>query len=266
LTAHPDAAPVAGARRRERIVIIGAGFGGLGAALHLGRIEADVTVVDRRNYHLFQPLLYQVATAVLSPADIAEPIRSIVGVQANTRVILAEVTGIDVAGRRVLVGGCRIPYDQLVIATGARGSYFGYEEWAAGTSELKNVEEATAMRRRILCAFELAEASADEAERRRLLTFVIIGGGSTGVELAGALANLPAPLSPASFAISIRLRHGSFWSRQGPACWPGFRRGSRPSPREACSSLGWSCGSAPEFRDAMPRVRFSATSASRAEP
>jgi NADH:ubiquinone reductase (H+-translocating) len=169
--------------------------------LHLGRAKAEVTVIDRRNYNLFQPLLYQVATAVLSPADIAEPIRSILRSHSNTRVIWAEVTGVDAAGRAVLIGDRRIVYDQLVIATGARGSYFGHDEWAAVASDLKNIEEATAMRRRILSSFERAEACDDEAERRRLLTFVIIGGGSTGVELAGALAEL----ARASLAREFRL-------------------------------------------------------------
>ena len=175
---------------RPRIVIIGAGFGGLSAALHLGRVSADVTVIDRRNHHLFQPLLYQVATAALSPADIAAPIRGILSRQANTDVILGTVTGIDTTGRTVLIGERRVAYDQLVIATGARESYFGHDEWAAVTSGLKSIEDATAMRRRILVAFERAEDCPDDAERRRLLTFVIIGGGPTGVELAGALAEL----------------------------------------------------------------------------
>jgi NADH:ubiquinone reductase (H+-translocating) len=175
---------------RPRIVIVGAGFGGLTAAMRLGRVDAALTVIDRRNHHLFQPLLYQVATAALSPADIAGPIRGILARQANTRVILGAVSAIDVSGRSVLIGERRIPYDQLVIATGARDSYFGHDEWAAVTSGLKTIEEATAMRRRILVAFERAEDSDDEAERRRLLTFVIIGGGPTGVELAGALAEL----------------------------------------------------------------------------
>ena len=175
---------------RPRIVIIGAGFGGLTAAMRLGRVGAALTVIDRRNHHLFQPLLYQVATAALSPADIAGPIRGILARQVNTRVILGTVDGIDVSGRSVRIGERRIPYDQLVIATGARDSYFGHDEWAAVTSGLKTIEEATAMRRRILIAFERAEDSDDEAERRRLLTFVIIGGGPTGVELAGALAEL----------------------------------------------------------------------------
>ncbi len=178
------------ATERPHIVIIGAGFGGLSAAMRLGKVGADVTVIDRRNYHLFQPLLYQVATAALSPADIAAPIRGILSRQPNTNVILGTVTGIDIAGRAVLIGQRRIPYDQLVIATGARESYFGHDEWAAVTLGLKKIDDATAMRRRILVAFERAEDSDDEAERRLLLTFVIIGGGPTGVELAGALAEL----------------------------------------------------------------------------
>jgi len=175
---------------RPHVVIIGAGFGGLSAAMQLAHVAADVTVIDHRNHHLFQPLLYQVATAALSPADIAAPIRGILSRQANTEVTLGTVTGIDTAGRAVLIGARRIPYDQLVIATGARESYFGHDEWAAVTSGLKSIEDATTMRRRILVAFERAEDCADESERRRLLIFVIIGGGPTGVELAGALAEL----------------------------------------------------------------------------
>jgi len=178
------------ATARPHIVIIGAGFGGLSAAMQLGKVDANVTVIDRRNYHLFQPLLYQVATAALSPADIAAPIRGILARQPNTNVILGTVTGIDTAGRAVLIGQRRIPYDQLVIATGARESYFGHDEWAAATLGLKKIDDATTMRRRILVAFERAEDSDDEAERRQLLTFVIVGGGPTGVELAGALAEL----------------------------------------------------------------------------
>jgi len=175
---------------RPQVVIIGAGFGGLTTAMRLKRVAADVTVIDRRNHHLFQPLLYQVATAALSPADIAAPIRGILSRHVNTTVILGAVTGIDRARRTVLIGERRIPYDQLVIATGARESYFGHDEWVAVTAGLKNIEDATTMRRRILLAFERADDGDDEAERRRLLTFVIIGGGPTGVELAGALAEL----------------------------------------------------------------------------
>ncbi len=175
---------------RPRIVIIGAGFGGLETAMHLGDVKADVTVVDRRNYHLFQPLLYQVATAVLSPADIAQPIRSILSPQTNSGVIFGTVTGIDVARHAVLLGERRLEYDQLVIATGARSHYFGHDEWAAFAPGLKTVEDATAMRRRILRAFERAEDNDDLLERRRLMTFLVIGGGATGVELAGSLAEL----------------------------------------------------------------------------
>jgi NADH:ubiquinone reductase (H+-translocating) len=184
------AGSVAEPKHRPRVVIIGAGFGGLTAAMRLSGVEAEVIVIDRRNHHLFQPLLYQVATAALSPADIAGPIRGILSRQPNTGVILGAVTGIDVAGRRVSIGERHIPYDELVVATGARDSYFGHDQWAAVTSALKTIDDATAMRRRVLLAFERAEDSGDEAERRRLLTFVIIGGGPTGVELAGALAEL----------------------------------------------------------------------------
>jgi NADH:ubiquinone reductase (H+-translocating) len=197
--AHGGKPPTASARR-PHIVIIGAGFGGLSAATGLGRAAA-VTVIDQRNHHLFRPLLYQVATAALLPADIAAPIRGILSRQANTEVILGTVTGIDVAGRAVLIGERRIPYDQLVIATGARESYFGHDKWAAVTSGLKTIEDATTMRRRILIAFERAEACLDEIERRGQLTFVIIGGGPTGVELAGALAEL------AKAALACDFRH-----------------------------------------------------------
>jgi NADH dehydrogenase len=190
LASAASTTPPAAAVGRPRIVVVGAGFGGLSAAMRLARVAAEVTVVDRRNHHLFQPLLYQVATAALSPADIAAPIRGILSRQTNTAVILGTVTGVDVRGRAVLMGERRIPYDQLILATGARESYFGHDEWAAVTSGLKSIEDAEAMRRRILVAFERAEDHEDEAERRRLLTFVIIGGGPTGVELAGALAEL----------------------------------------------------------------------------
>lgn len=191
MATHADSREPADADPVEpRIVILGGGFGGLEAAKGLRRAPADVTVIDRHNYHLFQPLLYQVATAGLSPADIAYPIRSIVGSQANTRVLLARVTGIDKEGRCVLSGDRRIPYDYLVVATGARHAYFGHDEWEAVAPGLKKIEDATDIRRRILLAFERAETTENEAQRRRLLTFAIVGGGPTGVELAGAIAEL----------------------------------------------------------------------------
>jgi NADH dehydrogenase FAD-containing subunit len=175
-----------------RVVIVGAGFGGLVAAKALRNAPVKVTVVDRRNYHLFQPLLYQVATASLSPADIATPIRAALRHQANAEVLMARVTGVDRANRQVIVAETdrRIPYDYLVIAAGARHAYFGHEEWAPVAPGLKKIEDATAIRHRILVAFERAEAESDPAERRRLLTFVIVGGGATGVEMAGAIAEL----------------------------------------------------------------------------
>jgi NADH:ubiquinone reductase (H+-translocating) len=204
-----ESTPVSVASRRPQVVIIGAGFGGLTAAMRLKRTDVEVMVVDRRNHHLFQPLLYQVATAALSPADIAAPIRGILARQANASVVLGAVSGIDVAARAVLIGKRRIPYDQLIIATGARESYFGHDEWATVTSGLKKIEDATTMRRRILVAFERAEDSDDDDERRRLLTFVIIGGGPTGVELAGALAELARAALRAISAGSTRRPPGS---------------------------------------------------------
>jgi NADH:ubiquinone reductase (H+-translocating) len=176
---------------RSRVLIVGAGFGGLTVARQLAKVPVDVTVVDRRNFHLFQPLLYQVATAGLNPADIAWPIRSVLRDQANARVLLGDVADIDTAAREaVLEDGRRLGYDWLVLATGATHNYFGHDDWAAVAPGLKRVDDATLIRRRILLAFERAENSTDAAERRRLLTFAIVGAGPTGVELAGAIAEL----------------------------------------------------------------------------
>jgi len=176
--------------RRHRVVVIGAGFGGLSAVRALRAAPVDVTVIDRRNYHLFQPLLYQVATAGLSPADIAAPIRSILARQRNARVLMARVSGIDKSAREVITESGRVPYDTLIVATGARHAYFGRDDWEAVAPGLKKIDDATAIRRRILLAFERAETAQDEATRRALLSFVVIGGGPTGVELAGAIAEL----------------------------------------------------------------------------
>jgi NADH dehydrogenase len=178
------------AGRRPRVVIVGAGFGGLEAAKRLAKQPVDVTIIDKRNYHLFQPLLYQVATAALSPADIAWPIRSIFSRAANIRVVLGKVTGIDQGRREVVTDRLRIPFDYLILATGSHHSYFGHDEWARKAPGLKRVADATEIRKRILLAFELAELATSEADRHRELTFVIIGGGPTGVELAGAIAEL----------------------------------------------------------------------------
>jgi len=176
---------------RPRVVIIGAGFGGLSAAKALADAAIDVVVIDRHNYHLFQPLLYQVATAGLSPADIASPIRGILRRQKNAAVMLAKVAGIDAGAREVIVeGGRRIAYDALVVATGARHSYFGRDEWEAHAPGIKKIDDAIYLRRRILLAFEQAETEPAPTLRRALLNFVVVGGGPTGVEMAGAIAEL----------------------------------------------------------------------------
>jgi NADH dehydrogenase FAD-containing subunit/uncharacterized membrane protein YphA (DoxX/SURF4 family) len=172
------------------VVIVGGGFGGLAAARGLRYAACRVTLLDQRNYHLFQPLLYQVATAWLSPAEIATPLREMFRAQANVRVLLGEVTGVDPALRQIAIGETRLTYDFLIIATGARHSYFGHDDWAPAAPGLKGIEDALDIRRRLLFAFEAAESSQDEAERRAWLTFIIVGGGPTGVELAGAIAEL----------------------------------------------------------------------------
>jgi len=173
-----------------RVIIVGAGFAGLACALALRRARASITLIDSGNHHLFQPLLYQVATAALSPGDIAAPIRPIFRDSFNTQVLLGEVTGVDVTQQRVLLDEQALPYDYLVLATGATHSYFGKDAWQACAPGLKRIEDATEIRRRLLMAFERAERTDDEAERAALLTFLIVGGGPTGVELAGAIAEL----------------------------------------------------------------------------
>jgi len=175
---------------RQQVVIVGAGFAGLEAAKALAGAEVDVTLVDAYNHHCFQPLLYQVATAALSPADVAWPIRAILHAQKNVRVIMARVTAIDVQARRVHTTEIDLPYDYLLLATGSTHSYFGHNDWAPFAPGLKHIEDATEIRRRFLLAFERAEVVEDKAERERLLTFVIVGGGATGVEMAGAIAEV----------------------------------------------------------------------------
>jgi NADH:ubiquinone reductase (H+-translocating) len=177
-------------QQRPRIVIVGAGFGGLETARALRNASVDVIVIDRQNHHCFQPLLYQVATAALSPADMAWPIRRILRRQRNATVLMSEVRGIDTTNRMVHTDSIDVPYDFLVLATGATHSYFGHDEWAEVAPGLKRIEDATRIRRRILIAFERAELVSDESERRRLLTFGIVGAGATGVEMAGAIAEV----------------------------------------------------------------------------
>jgi NADH dehydrogenase len=176
---------------RHRVVIVGGGFGGLYAAKSLRHTDVDLTVIDRRNFHLFQPLLYQVATGGLSPGEIASPLRNILNRQKNTRVLLGEVVDIDVMSHAVVLkDGIRVPYDTLIVATGSTHHYFGHPEWAKLAPGLKTVEDATEIRTRVLLAFERAEKDTDPAERRANLTFVVVGGGPTGVELAGALGEI----------------------------------------------------------------------------
>jgi len=178
----------------HRVVILGGGFGGLYAAKALRSAPVDVTLIDRRNFHLFQPLLYQVATGSLSPGEIAAPLRALLSKQSNVRVLLAEATDLDVANRRVILADSNnagdVPYDTLIVATGARTHYFGHDDWERCAPGLKSIEDGARIRSRLLYAFEAAEREADPARRRAWLTFVIVGAGPTGVELAGALAEI----------------------------------------------------------------------------
>ena len=177
--------------KKWRVIIVGGGFGGLRAAQALRSKLVDVTLIDRRNYHLFQPLLYQVATGSLSPGQISAPLRSVLSGQKNTRVLLGSVEDLDPVKKQVfLADGAILPYDSLIVATGSQTSYFGHDQWQQWAPGLKNVEEATTIRHKILYAFEVAERICDPVQRHPWLTFVIVGAGPTGVELAGAIAEI----------------------------------------------------------------------------
>lgn len=175
---------------KKRVVIIGSGFAGLAAARALRKADLEIVLIDRRNHHVFQPLLYQVATAALSPSQIAQPVRAIMRKQKNCTVVLGEVTGIDKSGQRIFVEKGDLSYDYLIVATGATHTYFGNDKWSPYAPGLKSIEDATLLRQRILSAFEKAEICEDDVERQALMTFVIVGGGPTGVEMAGAIAEL----------------------------------------------------------------------------
>jgi NADH:ubiquinone reductase (H+-translocating) len=197
-----------------------------------------VTIIDRRNYHLFQPLLYQVATAALSPADIASPIRAILRGQRNASVILGKVTGIDKEGRAVLIGDRRIPYDELIVAAGARHAYFGHDEWEPFAPGLKKIDDATDIRRRILLAFEHAEIAEDDDERRRLMTFVIVGGGPTGVEMAGAIAELAKMALAKDFRRIDPAMSRVILVEAGPRVLPSFPQSLSEVARRSLERLG----------------------------
>lgn len=221
------------------VVIVGAGFGGLAAARTLARGNVRVTLVDQRNHHLFQPLLYQVATAGLSPADIAAPIRSILRHHKNVRVLLDTVVDIDAADRRVLLASRRtLRFDRLIVATGARHSYFGREEWEAHAPGIKSIDDATTVRRKVLLALERAETEPDPLRRQALLTFVIVGGGPTGVEMAGAVAELARRSVSQDFRSITPHCSKVLLVEAGPRLLASFPRALSDKARKAIEDLG----------------------------
>jgi NADH dehydrogenase len=220
------------------VLIIGGGFGGLSAAKVLRGKPVRVTLLDRHNYHLFQPLLYQVATATLSPGDIAAPIRWIFRHAENIRVLLGEAANIDVAARRVtMADGAALDYDYLIVATGASHAYFGHQEWAANAPGLKTLEDALDIRRRVLLAFECAEREADPARRAELLTFVLVGGGPTGVELAGTLAEIARQTLRDEFRSIDTSQARIVLVEAGPTILPSFPRKLRDAARASLRRL-----------------------------
>ena len=224
---------------QPRVVIVGAGFGGLQAARALRKAPVQVTVIDRSNHHLFQPLLYQVATAGLSPADISAPIRSILRKQANARVMLAEVTGVDVQEQRVLLHNNKtVPYDYLILATGARHSYFGHDAWEPYAPGMKSITDATAVRRKLLLAFEAAEIESDPEKRKALLTFVLVGAGPTGVEMAGAIAELAHKALASDFRNIDPKSARIVLVEAGPRILPAFPASLAKKAQKALNRLG----------------------------
>lgn len=221
-----------------RVVIVGCGFGGLFCARALRHAPVELVVVDRNNYHLFQPLLYQVASAALAPADIAQPIRTILRGQKNALVVLGEVERVDVNAKCIFVNGEAIAYDYLVLAPGAVDNYFGHTEWARYAPGMKDVEEATLIRSRLLLSFERAEIETDPAERAAHLTFIIVGGGPTGVELAGAIKELAVDVIPRDFRVADTRRARVILIEAGPRLLPGFDPTSSRRALEQLETLG----------------------------
>lgn len=223
---------------RPRVVVVGAGFGGLFAVRGLRKAAVDVTLIDQHNYHLFQPLLYQVATAGLAPSDIAWPVRGILSKQKNVTVLLDRVTGVDTATQEILTTSGRRPFDYLVLATGARHAYFGHPDWEPHAPGLKSIDDATSIRRRILMAFERAEMSGDDRERQRLLTFVIVGAGPTGVELAGTIAELAIRTLAADFRRIDSRSAKVILVEAGPRVLPALSEKLSDYARKALGRLG----------------------------
>ncbi|MGC2474556.1 MAG: NAD(P)/FAD-dependent oxidoreductase [Candidatus Sulfotelmatobacter sp.] len=223
---------------RPRVVIIGAGFGGLNAAQALARAEVQITVIDRKNFHTFQPLLYQVATAGLSPGEIAAPIRSILRSHKNIEVLMSEVTGFDLEQRLVKTVDSLIPYDYLIVATGAGHSYFGHEDWEVFAPGLKTIEDALEIRRRVLLAFELAERQAASGEGNTPLNFVVVGGGPTGVELAGTLAEISRHALTHEFRSIDPARTHIVLIEGGPRVLPAYAEDLSRSAEEQLKHLG----------------------------
>jgi NADH dehydrogenase len=225
-------------RNLRRVVIIGGGFGGLEAAKALRKASVRITLLDRQNHHLFQPLLYQVATAALSPADIAEPLRHILRRQENVEVILGEATGIDAAHKRVITADGPLEYDWLIVAAGARHSYFGRDEWEKAAPGLKSLDDALNIRRRMLMAFEIAEKTKDDAEREAAMTFVIVGGGATGVEMAGAIAEIARVTLIQDFRHIDSSQARVYLIESGPEILQAFSGGLSKSARRQLASMG----------------------------
>ena len=224
--------------RRPRIVIVGCGFGGLFAARALRHAPADVLVIDHNNYHLFQPLLYQVASAALAPADIAQPVRTVLRYQANASVMLGEVDHVDLKEQYVHAGDSRVPYDFLILAPGAVDNYFGHQEWHGFAPGMKEVEDATLIRSRMLRSFETAEVESDPAERAAHLAFVIVGGGPTGVELAGAIKELAVDVIASDFRVADTRRARVILIEAGPRLLPALHEDSSARALRQLHGLG----------------------------
>ena len=223
---------------RPRVVIVGCGFGGLFAARQLRRAPADVLVIDHNNFHLFQPLLYQVASAALAPADIAQPIRTVLRYQANASVMLGEVDQADLSEQYIHAGGSRVPYDYLILAPGAVDNYFGHKEWHGFAPGMKEVEDATLIRSRMLLSFETAEIESDPEERAAHLAFVIVGGGPTGVELAGAIKELAVDVIASDFRVADTRRARVILIEAGPRLLPAMYPDSSERALKQLHGLG----------------------------